>query len=212
MAVRITPRGPQEGTDDRAARPAGRPRTFEPAQKLAAAIALFRERGYEATSLDELTRGMKLSRSSFYACFGSKRDVLHAAVERYSAACVEDLAQIARSLPPIEAVRAMVRAVAFGGEASHGCLVINAVCELAPRDPVLANLARGHIAAVEAQLRAVVPACGTAAPAAAHNDVAGALVAASMGAATMRRAGVPDGQVEALLDCALANLLRPAKG
>ena len=58
----------------------GRPRRFVPAQALRQALGGFWDKGYQASSLDNLTAAMHLSQSSFYACFGSKHAAMMASV------------------------------------------------------------------------------------------------------------------------------------
>ena len=53
----------------------GRPRQFNEEQALEAAMEQFWAVGYEATSLQDLLRVMKLSKSSLYQTFGSKHDL-----------------------------------------------------------------------------------------------------------------------------------------
>src|SRR5258708_8354183 len=60
-----------------------RPREFDIDIALDRAMEAFWEKGYEATSLDDLCEVTGLSRSSLYATFGSKRTLLLQAVDRY---------------------------------------------------------------------------------------------------------------------------------
>ena len=60
-----------------------RQREFDADAALDRAMDLFWSKGYEATSLDDLCEVTGLSRSSLYAAFGSKRNLLLRSVERY---------------------------------------------------------------------------------------------------------------------------------
>lgn len=66
-------------------RPKGRPRGFDRAMALDAAMRLFWTRGYEATSISELASAMRVNPPSLYAAFGDKRQLFAEAVERYRA-------------------------------------------------------------------------------------------------------------------------------
>ena len=60
-----------------------RPREFDADAALDRAMETFWSKGYEATSLDDLCEVTGLSRSSLYATFGSKRNLLLRSVDRY---------------------------------------------------------------------------------------------------------------------------------
>lgn len=61
----------------------GRPRAFDRDSALDRAMRLFWNRGYDGTSLADLTEAMDLSPSSLYATFGDKEALYKAAVDHY---------------------------------------------------------------------------------------------------------------------------------
>jgi AcrR family transcriptional regulator len=61
----------------------GRPIGFNKGAALEAAMLLFWERGYEGTSMADLTQAMGLNPSSIYAAFGDKHALFSLAAKRY---------------------------------------------------------------------------------------------------------------------------------
>jgi AcrR family transcriptional regulator len=61
----------------------GRPISFDKEAALEAALLLFWERGYEGTSMADLTQAMGLNPSSIYAAFGDKQALFSLAAKRY---------------------------------------------------------------------------------------------------------------------------------
>lgn len=64
---------------------AGRPRAFDPETALEQALQVFWRKGYEGTSLTDLTEAMGINRPSLYAAFGNKEDLFRKAFDRYLA-------------------------------------------------------------------------------------------------------------------------------
>ena len=60
-----------------------RTKEFDPEAALRAALELFWERGYEATSMADLVGHMGVARASIYATFGGKRALYLKALDRY---------------------------------------------------------------------------------------------------------------------------------
>lgn len=61
----------------------GRPRAFDADQALARALDVFWRKGYEATSLTDLTEAMDINRPSLYAAFGNKEALFRKAMDLY---------------------------------------------------------------------------------------------------------------------------------
>ncbi|HWL67185.1 MAG TPA: TetR/AcrR family transcriptional regulator [Geminicoccus sp.] len=66
------------------ARPRGRPRAFDREAALAKATRLFWLKGYEATSISDLTEAMGIGSPSLYAAFGSKESLYLEALSFYA--------------------------------------------------------------------------------------------------------------------------------
>lgn len=68
------------------------------------------QRGYAATSLDEIAETFDISKASLYHYFPSKEDLVLACLERIANSTFERLAAVAgSSLPPREHLRALIR-------------------------------------------------------------------------------------------------------
>lgn len=62
----------------------GRPRRFDQETALIRAMELFWQRGFEATSMSELTEAMGMSPSSIYSTWGDKEGLFQAALAHYT--------------------------------------------------------------------------------------------------------------------------------
>ncbi|MEU6710371.1 TetR/AcrR family transcriptional regulator [Nonomuraea sp. NPDC046802] len=121
-----------------------RPRMFEEDRAIEAAMRAFWTAGYEATSTQDLCAATGLGRSSIYNTFTSKRELFEKALRRYAGERNDRLAELMDGdLPIKEKVRTVLWwAVDPDAGDPAGCLVVNSLVELAPRDPHFAELLR----------------------------------------------------------------------
>jgi AcrR family transcriptional regulator len=61
----------------------GRPRSFDRAAALDQAVRLFWSKGYEATSISDLTTALGIGAPSLYAAFGDKKTLFDEVIEAY---------------------------------------------------------------------------------------------------------------------------------
>jgi AcrR family transcriptional regulator len=71
--------------------PIGRPREFDTGKAIDKAMLLFWRKGYEGTSISDLTEALGIARPSLYAAFGSKEQLFRAVLDRYDEGTAEFL-------------------------------------------------------------------------------------------------------------------------
>ncbi len=131
-----------------------RPREFNAEDALEKAMQLFWAKGYEATSLSDLTAAMGLSKSSLYDTFGCKHELFLSAMDRYNetvatrfVAGVIDGATDSRA--GIAAVFCCFLDEMLGKGDKRGCFANNSAVELAPHDAAVAARAAAGLAHLE---------------------------------------------------------------
>ncbi len=120
-----------------------RPREFDRDQALASAMQVFWQKGFAATSTDDLLAAMQIGRQSLYNAFGSKRDLYLEALERYQLESVgAHLRRLKSGATPLAGLESMLLGVVARDEAVRhlGCMGVNAICEHGAIDDDLASL------------------------------------------------------------------------
>ena len=112
-------------------KPRGRPRSFDRGRALERAMHLFWRRGYEATSVSDLTRVMGINPPSLYAAFGDKESLYLEALGRYQERRAESMAKWFEEEPTAKAaVRRLLteaaRELARSGAPRGSMLVLSA--------------------------------------------------------------------------------------
>jgi AcrR family transcriptional regulator len=140
----------------------GRPRAFDRAAALTAATWLFWERGYEATSIGELTEAMGIRPGSLYAAFGDKETLFREVVHSYGRSPAGAFMGVALQEEPTAYgafARILREAAVIYPDPSHpaGCLTISAATNVTPQDAEVAAFLRSlrneNLAVFETRLR-----------------------------------------------------------
>lgn len=127
---------------------------FVRTKALEEAMKLFWARGYKATSLPDLLRAMGIARSSFYASFGTKRELFTECLELFGDRTLAMIDEDATKLPASALPRAFFETTVMDvspRRAKQGCMLVNTVLELADVDPKLQKLATQKLSAIESR-------------------------------------------------------------
>ena len=186
----------------------GRPREFELDDVLDRVIEVFRERGYEASSLADIERATGLNTSSIYNTFGSKEALFHRSLARYEsvrlAGIVDLLAVGTEGLADLHRALELQRAESLSEWGHGGCLAINTMVELGPRagdaKELLAEFRRRLADAIRLPLDRAV-ALGEMTPDQVPTAVA-LLVTFTLGVGALMRSGAPDDELATHFDAA----------
>jgi AcrR family transcriptional regulator len=197
-------------TSTEAVRARGRPREFDLDKALDQAIRVFRERGYHATSIGDLTHAMGLACGSIYKAFRDKRAIFLAALDRYSALRNAQVARIADSAgPALERLRDVLSFYAEsarGIEGRRGCMVVGSAVELALTDREVATRINISLARNEALLAALIrlgQAEGDIAQTIDAEQTARVMVFLTQGMRVAGKAGRPPPDTAAIIDIAM---------
>jgi TetR/AcrR family transcriptional repressor of nem operon len=152
---RVKQMGRQQG------RSMARPREFDEAAALDAAIESFWLRGYEATSVRELADQMGIAGASLYNAFGDKRTLYRGALNRYLEQTFrERIRRLESTLPPHEALKAFFEEIierSVTDKRRKGCMLVNATLEHVPGDRDFQHIVSTFLTDIEAFfLRSVV--------------------------------------------------------
>ncbi|NUU76615.1 TetR/AcrR family transcriptional regulator [Paenibacillus xylanilyticus] len=125
-----------------------RQREFDTDKALDAAMHMFWDKGFEATSLTDLTTSMGIQRPSLYAAFGDKKALFETVLRRYTTLHAAQIrSRLQRESSVKQAFHALFEHIGAEGDVTdprHGCFCINTMVELAPHDSKFAVLTREH--------------------------------------------------------------------
>ena len=192
----------------------GRPRSFDRNQALARAMEVFWARGYEGTSLADLTAAMAINRPSLYAAFGNKEELFGEALALYEA--VEG-APISRLLAEAPTARAGIEAtlrhnarVYVETGRPRGCMIVLSSLVGATECEPVRKLLAARRAAGEAELRLRIERGQAEGDVPADVDagqIASFVTAVLQGMSVKARDGASRAELDAIVDAALRALL-----
>ena len=124
--------------------PMARTKEFDQEQALDKAMHLFWERGYEATSIQDLVDATGVQRQSLYDTFGSKHEIFLRSLTRYQAMVGDQVGNLKKrhqgGLPLVKAVFESCAAQTVCD--ARGCFVVNCGVELGTSDETVAEKVR----------------------------------------------------------------------
>jgi TetR/AcrR family transcriptional repressor of nem operon len=131
-----------------------RPREFDEAAVLDAAIEKFWLRGYEATTVRALADEMNIAGASLYNTFGDKRTLYERSLNRYlDQTFRERIRRIESTLPAREAISAFLQEIikrSLTDRQRRGCMLVNSAIESAPHDAHFREIVATFLDEVEA--------------------------------------------------------------
>ncbi len=138
----------------------GRPREFSDTAVVDAAMEVFWEKGYEATTTQDLCERTGLGRGSLYNAFGSKHRLYEESVRRYAETwAARQLALLAEPGDARERLRRLMIGVIdadLDDPGRRGCLALNAAVEVSGRDGEVPALVRKQFDDLEQALTDLV--------------------------------------------------------
>ncbi|KAK1178673.1 TetR family transcriptional regulator [Streptomyces sp. NBS 14/10] len=189
-----------------------RAREFDTEAAVSRAMELFWARGYEGTSVRDLTRHLGIGQGSLYAAFGDKDGLYRAALEHYrttfAAAALRSLDEGADARSAIRTM--LVERVRIAVEHDgRGCLLINAACERVPEDAATRRTVRDVLGASQEALAEVLRVAAERGEIAARHDphtLAAFLVTFLNGLLVSSKVTPDQRALEPLVEVALATL------
>lgn len=127
-----------------------RTKEFDPRERLLKARELFWEKGYQATSMEDLVQAMRLNRGSIYDTYGDKHQLFLQCLESYitdSEACYREIA--GQQASPIKALELIVQqAAATVLQEKKTCMAVKAGFELGNCDKQVIETLRANADAI----------------------------------------------------------------
>jgi TetR/AcrR family transcriptional repressor of nem operon len=187
-----------------------RPKSFDDTAVLDRALQLFRQRGFEGTSMSDLEAHLGLGRQSLYNTFGDKRELYLKALDRYQRQAADGMVAMLEApdagLDALEQWLAVNAAMVTVPGAPAGCFAVNSIVERPDDAPTAARCTRGRECLTGA-IRTVLSQAQAKGEIPAERDVeslVGLVVAHVYGLAVLARAGATERELRAASEALMA--------
>lgn len=124
-----------------------RTKVFDEQEILSKAMNLFWEKGYYATSAQDLVKELGISRSSLYDTFGFKHSLFLKCLLKYRKEWIDPVIESANTITDaemyIKSLFDFVKKETFDLNQTKGCFWVNTAIELDPADSEIADIAKG---------------------------------------------------------------------
>jgi len=167
-----------------------RPREFDELKVKQALMQVFWQKGYEATSMQDLVEATGLLKGSLYGAFGDKRALYMVALEHYGHTRIQQgIDMLGGDGPAADKIANLFDSVveaARAGQFSGGCLLCNASVEMAPVNKQVEGSVKATIRRLQLAVEAAIGAESSDA-----SKVSGFIICTYLGARVLAKAGAP---------------------
>ncbi len=188
----------------------GRPLSFDREQVLGRVAEVFRMRGFEGASLQDLLAATGLSKSSLYQQYGNKQALFSECLARYADTMQADLQAGLSAAPNGRAfIAAVLDQIISEPQPPKGCLIFNTASEFGQVDEKVAAQVRQIFARVREVLIQAIELDRSAGRMTADQnaqDLANFLMASIAGLRTLLKGGMPQGELRRTCKVILAAL------
>ena len=137
-----------------------RKKEFDEIEVLDKAVQLFWNKGYNATSANDLVDALGLSRSSIYSTYDNKRTLFIRSLDRYRKQVVNSMLEMVKQSndfpKTISEVFRMVIEQDVGSKIPKGCLIVNSAVEVAAEDREIAEIVNANSRDIERVFEAAI--------------------------------------------------------
>lgn len=194
----------------------GRPRAFDLDAAIDTAMLIFWEKGYDGTTLSDLTEAFGIQRGSFYKAFGSKEALFERVLERYQktvASYTVDALEQPTAMKVITETWRSAADASTGLDTPNGCLIVQAALGVTSDSSLahdeLTRIRNDHRARLMSRFdRAIND--GDLPSGTNTGALADYVVAVQWGISVRARTGGTREEVQAMVDFALLHLEAPA--